>query len=233
MQLTNYNGEKRVSESQISTSLEIERDSLKKIIKKYSDKIEAFGIIGFEIRKSNKAGRPQKEYLFNQDQAMFIGTLASNTAKVVEFKKALVEAFSTKSNNLTLSTLDILELATGEIKKLQAERDLLALDNTRLSQRDMVIHTRKEYKYLEKEIKNDMGRNINYYVRLHFYPMTNSQFTEPKRYSEAHRLAKETCLQQTGVLIPNPIEKASKQLKSFYLGWLSTFKPNKKLICLN
>ncbi len=49
---------------------------------------------------TNKRGQPVNEYLLNEDQALFLGTLLRNSPKVIEFKKRLIKEFRKVRNQL-------------------------------------------------------------------------------------------------------------------------------------
>jgi phage regulator Rha-like protein len=211
-----YNNERRVTATSIANSLDVDIQSIKKLIKKYYSKLESFGLIGFEIQKGK--GRPNKEYHLNQDQALFIGTLASNTTRVVEFKQALIEAFGNnqiQKKELTRKDLALMVLeAEEQIEKLEKE-------NIKLATRQLVVEKVKDLKGFDNYVKADMGRNINYYVFKDYLPLVDQRLLEPARRSEAHRLAKKAFHGATGINLPDKIHFATNALKATYLGWLS------------
>ena len=47
----------------------IQRTTVMRLIRKHEKDLEEFGIFGFEIRKLDGAGRPEKIYHFNEQQA--------------------------------------------------------------------------------------------------------------------------------------------------------------------
>jgi phage regulator Rha-like protein len=117
--ILNYENEKVVSSLQIAENLDLQHESLQRLITKYISKLELFGVVRFEIGAKNK-----KTFYLNENQALFLGTLSKNTELVVEFKNALVTAFSnlkeTKQEPAKeLTTIEILELTTNEIKRLR------------------------------------------------------------------------------------------------------------------
>jgi phage regulator Rha-like protein len=113
IQLTNYYQEKAVTSTHLAELLDLEIRSVDRLITKHHDKIAKYGEVRFEITPQNK-----KVYYLNENQALFLGTLSRNSELVVEFKQALVTAYSQARKPRQLSTLDILELATKEIKIL-------------------------------------------------------------------------------------------------------------------
>ena len=93
--------EQVVSSLEISKALGIEHDTLIKTISNYQSKIELFGIIRFEIEKTQSAGRPPKIYYLTEDQAIFIATLSRNNEQVVNFKAILTKSFSNVRKAIT------------------------------------------------------------------------------------------------------------------------------------
>lgn len=79
--------------------------AVKKLITKYRERFERVGNrplgdqilinqVGFEIRPKSKKKRVQElEFLLNEEQAMFLGTLLRNTEPVLKFKERLVSEF--------------------------------------------------------------------------------------------------------------------------------------------
>ncbi len=66
---------------------------LSKVKKNDSDTSFSKGLIRQRV-KTGKKGQPVFEYLLNEDQAMFLGTLLRNSEVVVQFKKNLIKEFS-------------------------------------------------------------------------------------------------------------------------------------------
>ena len=80
----------------VAEHAEIDSISVRKLIDKHKERLEAFGVLSFEIHKPEKGslgGRPRKIYHLNEQQATFLITLLANTPKVKEFKKLLVKSF--------------------------------------------------------------------------------------------------------------------------------------------
>ena len=68
-------------------------DNVKRLIRNHKRDFEEFGVLGFEIRKLNGRGRPQKTYHLNEQQATLLITYLDNTPEVNQFKKNLVHEF--------------------------------------------------------------------------------------------------------------------------------------------
>lgn len=80
----------------IAECAEIEIISVRKLIDKRKEELEAFGVLSFEIHKPLKGsvgGRPRKIYRLNEQQATLLVTYLHNTKPVRNFKKNLVKAF--------------------------------------------------------------------------------------------------------------------------------------------
>lgn len=73
----------------------VEHETVVRLISKYNNDLEEFGILRFEIGKpsSPNGGRPEKVYQLNEQQATLLITYMQNTLPVREFKKALVKQF--------------------------------------------------------------------------------------------------------------------------------------------
>lgn len=63
------------------------------LMMEHKEDLESFGILSFELIKSNGVGRPQKLYHLNEQQATLLMTFLKNTPAVVAFKKELVRQF--------------------------------------------------------------------------------------------------------------------------------------------
>lgn len=68
-------------------------ETVSRLLREHKNDIESFGILGFEIRKSDSAGRPDKIYHLNEQQATLLMTFFRNTPTVIAFKKELVRQF--------------------------------------------------------------------------------------------------------------------------------------------
>ncbi|HHV09769.1 MAG TPA: Rha family transcriptional regulator [Clostridiales bacterium] len=65
---------------------------IKDAIRKYSDRLMRFGLLGAHQTEST-GGRPEEIFDLNEEQATFLITLLKNTDKVVDFKTELVRQF--------------------------------------------------------------------------------------------------------------------------------------------
>ncbi len=76
----------------LAQGLERDHQIVRKLIDKYRDKFENLSTL--KVRKlRSTGGRAANEYMLDEDQFMFLGTLLKNTAKVVDFKFAIIKQF--------------------------------------------------------------------------------------------------------------------------------------------
>ena len=77
----------------IAECAEVKHDTVQSLIRNHQEDFESYGIIGFEIRKLDRRGRPMKIYRLNEQQATLLITYLKNTEPVRRFKMNLVKAF--------------------------------------------------------------------------------------------------------------------------------------------
>mgnify|MGYP004628015697 CR=1 FL=1 len=77
----------------IAECAEVKHDTVQSLIRNHQEDFESYGIIGFEIRKLDRRGRPMKVYRLNEQQATLLITYLKNTEPVRRFKMNLVKAF--------------------------------------------------------------------------------------------------------------------------------------------
>ena len=79
----------------MSKGFETEHRALTRLIVKYKTEFEEFGVVAIQRQKpTDKGGRPIEEFLLNEEQCMYLGTLLTNTDIVRGFKRKLVMEFS-------------------------------------------------------------------------------------------------------------------------------------------
>jgi phage regulator Rha-like protein len=92
---SNEQGSLLVDSVDFAAGLDIQHKNLLETIKAHREAIEAdFGLIAFETRKVEGRGRPETFALLTEDQALFVGTLSRNSARVIAFKSVLVRSFA-------------------------------------------------------------------------------------------------------------------------------------------
>ncbi|EPT83014.1 TPA: Rha family transcriptional regulator [Streptococcus agalactiae] len=106
MNLVYLDGKKEPYTTQdiIAEHAEIDNISVRKLIDKHREDLEAFGVLSFEIHKPHKGslgGRPRKIYRLNEQQATLLVTYLDNTNPVRVFKQNLVKAFFGMREELT------------------------------------------------------------------------------------------------------------------------------------
>lgn len=79
----------------IADELGVKHHAIQQITDKYKSDFEEFGILNFSHLKceNSKRGRPNKIYLYNEQQATLLLTRVRSTKKVREFTKELVRQF--------------------------------------------------------------------------------------------------------------------------------------------
>ncbi len=87
-----WDGEARTGSFLLSQGLDRDHVVVRKLIEKYRDDFEDFSHLKRRKLRST-GGRAANEYMLDEDQFMFLGTLLRNTKKVVEFKKAIIQQF--------------------------------------------------------------------------------------------------------------------------------------------
>ena len=85
-------GEGRVGTFVVAQGLEREHKVVRDLIEKYRTDFEDFSFLKKRKLRST-GGRAADEYLLDEDQFMFLGTLMRNTDRVVSFKKAIIKQF--------------------------------------------------------------------------------------------------------------------------------------------
>lgn len=91
--LEDHEGEMRISSRDLAEGVGVQHKATFTLIKKHKKRLESFGSLEFKIPARSKTGQEKHAFL-NEDQAIFLITLSRNTEQVVEFKHALVTAFS-------------------------------------------------------------------------------------------------------------------------------------------
>lgn len=87
-----FEDEARTGSYLLAQGLEREHYMIVELIKKYQSDFEDFSSLKLRKLKST-GGRAANEYMLDEDQFMFLGTLLRNTKKVVAFKKAIIQQF--------------------------------------------------------------------------------------------------------------------------------------------
>lgn len=84
----------------IAEYAKVKRRSVNKLITTYKKDLELYGILRFEISKTNGRGRPRKNYHLNEQQATLLITYLDNTEPVRKFKQQLVSQFFSMKQEL-------------------------------------------------------------------------------------------------------------------------------------
>lgn len=87
------NKEPRADSRVIATHLDIQHESVLKMLKEYEAGFKELGFLRFEIGKIEGRGRPERFAMLNEDQAHFLLSLSRPSPRTVPLKLALVKAF--------------------------------------------------------------------------------------------------------------------------------------------
>lgn len=180
-------------------------------------RIKEYGYIEgvhFSTKVLKTIGRPKKEHFLTLEMAKEL-CMIERTEIGKKARQYFLECEKIARQPKVLSTLDILKLNVKAIEQLEAEKAKLALENTKLANRDLEVKTRKEYKWAKQEVQNDRGRTINYYVNRHFKQST---------FSASHNAAKAAYARATGIVLPKYAKHFSMEQKKDYLDWLSRYE---------
>jgi len=89
-----------VSHRVIAEQTESKEKTVSRLIRNHIDKLELFGVVGFEIQavsedklKENPDSKPEKTYFLNEPQATLLLTFMRNNEIVINFKVKLVKEF--------------------------------------------------------------------------------------------------------------------------------------------
>jgi len=125
MKLEIYKGEPVAGTFLISQGFDRQHKKVTELIEKYDTRFLTFmnnkslskGLIKRTVR-TEKAGRPIEEYLLNEQQFMFLGTLFRNTDKVLDFKQSLIHEYHRMKKSLSVVASN---QANEEWRKVRAE----------------------------------------------------------------------------------------------------------------
>jgi phage regulator Rha-like protein len=117
-----------ISSQDFATGLDIQHKNLLETIRAHKATIEDnFGLLAFETEAVNRQGSRGKKYqaviYLTEDQALFVGTLSRNSARVVAFKATLVRSFSEARRQMRDAT-DLLKPTGNEQRIRSLEQQL-------------------------------------------------------------------------------------------------------------
>lgn len=87
------NKEPRADSRVIALHLDLQHESVLKMLKEYEAAFKQLGFLRFEIGKIEGRGRPERFAMLNEDQAHFLLSLSRPSPRTVPLKLALVKAF--------------------------------------------------------------------------------------------------------------------------------------------
>ena len=135
--------------------------SIQRTIEKQIKRLEAFGVMRFEItlpQKGSKGGRPKKVYLLNEPQATLLITFLKNNDIVADFKVELVKQFYTMRTELQKR-----QIAKLDRKPIRRELTDVIQDDPNHGKWDFKIYTDLAYKTVlgknAAQIRKERGAN--------------------------------------------------------------------------
>lgn len=229
--ILDYQDEKVVTSLQIAENLQLEIRSIDRLISKYIDKLELFGVVRFQITPLNK-----KVYFLNENQALFLGTLSKNTELVVEFKNTLVKAFSNIRNLQPirkLSTLELLKEAVGELERLEGENsdlkvalmetETLALDTRKVLEHKQSIIVDLAEKVPPKTMRAKINEVVKTYASKNHITFSHTWNELYKQFKYIHSIDLQARTKKSGKSKMDEAEKANR-LEELYLLTLKMYE---------
>ena len=127
--LVMHDKEPRVGTWTLSQGFQAEHRAVRKLVLKYRLEFEEFGVVASAMQKPTaKGGRPIDEFLLNENQAMYLGTLLTNSAIVRRFKIELVKQFSNQKQWLQAIAAQQQNAEWLETRKAGKQTRLIATD---------------------------------------------------------------------------------------------------------
>lgn len=87
-----YGDEPRTGTLFIAEGFQREHRKIVDVIRKHQEKFKTFGLI-LDRKSKPKGGRPVIEYMLNEGQTVFLGSLLKNTEVIIDFKLKLAHVF--------------------------------------------------------------------------------------------------------------------------------------------
>lgn len=117
-------GETLADSRDIAVRLGLQHETVMKTIRTYSDKLEVFGSLRFQIgvKKNKRGGEPPKYALLNFDQALLTGNLSKNTSEVVDYKVWLIKGFQVVRKILMQQNTPAIPKSFSEALQLAADQ---------------------------------------------------------------------------------------------------------------
>lgn len=210
--ITLHNGVATTTSLKVAEFFKKDHSKVLRLIRSLEDNGANFGLVNYQDAK----GENRPMYSMNKTNFTLLA-MSFTGKKAIKFKIDYIKAFEAMERQLmqpkVLSRKEILQMALAAEEKVEK----LEKENARLASRNLEVKTQKEYKWGEKELRNDQGRTINYYVHKYFNQLANNN------YAEAHRLAKKVYKQATGINLPKA-KYMSLEQKREYLKFLSHYE---------
>jgi len=121
----NVNGEPTTDSYIIAESLKRKHSNVTRLIKNHQKDFEDFGKVGFEIKPSFRSKQNIKAYILNEDQAMLLFTIMSNSPEIIRFKKQLIRNFRLMYNELFMLKAERLSGINQRLSITEAIKELI------------------------------------------------------------------------------------------------------------
>ncbi len=150
---------------------ENEHRAVTQLIRNYTEDLEEFGVLTFEMSKPNElGGRPKKIYTLNEQQATLLVTFMKNSEKVRAFKVKLVNEFFKMREYI--NSQKITRAIGVETRKTLTDAIEESGENDRMHGRGFSNYTRLVYSItglsgLYKQFKSDQ-KIVDGYDKLSF-----------------------------------------------------------------
>lgn len=161
----------------VAEALGIQHPNLMQTIKRYQVELEEFNHLVFETgvgQRKQGGGKAQKFCYLTEDQAIFVGTLSRNTAKVVAFKVSLVKSFAqarkalestAPKTNTELLLLYAQQMVAFEQKQREQEERLNAIEKEKaLAKEELVAISEKPTQALFADTRKALDNLIKAYA---------------------------------------------------------------------
>jgi Uncharacterized phage-encoded protein len=121
----------------------VTRESVQRLIRKFSNDLEEYGLVGFEIRAGTHASgtKYSKIYHLNEEQSTLLITYLKNTPPVRAFKKALVHEFYRMKTELLNR-----QVLRQELKPIRRELTDVIQDDPNVNKWSFKLYTDLAYK---------------------------------------------------------------------------------------
>lgn len=184
----------------------IQHHAVQKITDKYKSDFEEFGKLKYKNLKCeySRRGRPEKIYLYNEQQATLLLTYLKNTKTVREFKKALVKQFYEAKKKLE-------EIQAPEYKAIRAESKEVTKSSMKLL-KDSIINI-DQTQYIKANTIANKATSIKFGIKKMIKVEEMTKEMIKFRNKVIQRISALMEAQSLGVEIPHISEIIYKNIK--------------------